>query len=240
MSNLKRKYEFINNFRQKMVRVASHDLKSPLSTMEGYVNLLLEGYYGEIPTRLNEILNKIADKMKDMRELIEDILDVASIEKEGLNRELDIIDPTPIINELYKDNKIIAERNKIEISIECPEAIPPVLSNRLRFIQIMQNLISNALKFTPEGGTIKLKVIPREVDILFVISDSGSGIPAEDIPYIFEEFYRVGTVKRKVKGSGLGLYIVKTIIDAQGGKIWVESTVGKGTTFYFTLRKPIL
>lgn len=236
--SVNKRYEQIDNFRQKMIYVASHDLKSPLSTIEGYVNLFLDGYCGEIPRKQAELLGKISSKIKDMRELINDILDAAHIEKEGLIKELEIIDPTPIVHQAYRENKIVAEKFNIEIRLDSPDQIPPIISNKLRFCQIIQNLISNAIKFTPENGTITIKVIPRDTDILFIVSDTGMGIPKEDLPFIFEEFYRSGHIKRRVKGSGLGLYIVKRIVDAQGGNIWVESEVGKGTQFYFSFKRP--
>ena len=230
--------ESIDDMRQRMINVASHDLKSPLAVIESYINIMLSGYIGNLNEKQEENLKKIQHRIVQMRELINEILDVASLQKDGIATELSPIDVLPILNELKEDMEMVASKNEVSLIFGYPNSIPLIFTSKNRFIQVVQNLITNAIKFTPRGGIVTMKVLPREDDVLFSISDTGIGIPPEDLENIFTEFYRVKALNNdKSKGSGLGLYIVKKIIDAHDGKIWVESEIGKGSTFYFTMKR---
>ncbi|GAB4288415.1 MAG: hypothetical protein Kow0090_00670 [Myxococcota bacterium] len=238
LARLNERLRRIDEIRARMVHVASHDLKAPLAAIEGYLNVMLGGYYGDVTEKQGEAIIRAIRRAEGMREFIDEILDVATIEKEGLKRELAPLDVTPLVEQLYEDFEILADDRKIELKFDYPKKIPEIVASKHRFIQVLQNLVSNAIKFTPNGGMVSVTVLPREDDVMFSVSDTGPGIAKEDIENIFTEFYRIRkSGEDDIQGTGLGLFIVKSIVSAHGGKIWAESEPGKGSVFHFTMKR---
>jgi two-component system phosphate regulon sensor histidine kinase PhoR len=183
-------------------------------------------------------MERMLVRMQGMREFINEILDVATLEKEGLKRELVAVDAAPLINQVAEDSSWLARDKQIELAFRGAAGLPPILAAPPRFVQVLQNLVTNAIKFTPPGGAVTVTVEPRADDVHFAVRDTGTGISKEDVRHVFTEFYRVKNVTQDgVPGSGLGLSIVKAIVSAHGGAVWVESEVGRGSTFHFTVQR---
>ena len=227
------KYE---NTRRGFVANVSHELRSPLTSMQGLVQGILDG---TIPRDQQEnYLNVVLDETKRLNYLINDLLDLSQIESGKLAFELKNID----VNELIRrclitfESKISAKDIEVEVEIKDEKQFVSADENRIK--QVMMNLIDNAVKFTPEGGTIKIFTSETSASIFVNVNNSGAAIEAEDLPYVFERFYKADkSHTRTQEGTGLGLSIVKKILVGHGQNIWVKSTPKDGTTFTFTLKK---
>ncbi len=227
------KYE---NTRRGFVANVSHELRSPLTSMQGLVQGVLDG---TIPAdQQKNYLNVVLDETKRLNFLINDLLDLSQIESGKLAFEFKNID----INELIRrclitfESKISAK--DIEVEVEINEEKQFVWADENRIKQVMLNLIDNAVKFTPQGGTIKIFTSETPASIFVNVNNSGGVIEPEDLPYVFERFYKADkSHTRTQEGTGLGLSIVKKILVGHGQNIWVKSAPQDGTTFTFTLKK---
>ena len=177
-----------------------------------------------------EVIERSARRMN---RLIQDLLDVATIEAGRLSVEHGRVPANQVIAESVEAQKTLAASASLELRLDAGPGLPEVWADRERLLQIFENLIGNAVKFTEPGGRITVGAAPREIDILFWVSDTGAGIEAEHAEHVFERFWQARKDSRL--GAGLGLPIVKGIVDAHGGHIWVESTPGRGSTFFFTI-----
>ncbi len=228
----KRKTEFVS--------AVSHELRTPLTSIKGYTSIILAGALGELPDEIKTRLEKIGLHANELTDLINDMLDISRIESGKVKMKFSPCDIKLIINSVQDIFALQFKQKKIDFQIELPQQLNQIMMDNSQIQRVFINLLSNALKFTPEGGTIKIRTKDTEESILVEVSDSGIGIPPESISHIFEEFYRVeNTINQNVKGTGLGLSLVKNIIEAHKGKIWVRSTPHIGTTFCFTLQKNI-
>lgn len=217
----------LDQLRQELVDNVTHELRSPLSYVRAYVGLMSVGELGEISRDQGEALKMIDRKTDNMLRLINDILEVEKIRPETLQLNEENI--SQIINQVYQSAKIAYMTNPVELVLDCHADDLMIEIDALRFEQVLLNLISNAMKFSPDGGnvTIACHVQPDEIQVS--VSDEGEGIPPDKMTRIFERFYRVPGIKQE--GIGIGLSIVKQIVEAHGGRIAVESEVGAGTTF---------
>ncbi|MBL6983357.1 MAG: PAS domain-containing sensor histidine kinase, partial [Anaerolineales bacterium] len=145
--------------------------------------------------------------------------------------------PRKLLAKAQERLSVQAERSKLTISLDCPKKLPRVRVDKPRLGQVLMNLLHNAIKFTPSSGSIILSAQAQDDVILFYVQDTGRGIPADDLPRVFERFYKIDPA-RSTGGTGLGLAVARHLVEAHGGKIWVESVEGEGSTFYFTI--PIL
>jgi signal transduction histidine kinase len=226
----------LDRLKTDFVGIVSHDFRTPLSTIMLAAKSLLRK---EVSTdRLREYLNIIVDQAGRLSLLAEDTLSIAKIESGQLNYQFKIVNVEAIIHEAVSMVKLSA-RHTFGSSIDMNCAYVRGDQNKLR--QVLQNLISNAVKYSPGGGQLSVRVVPSEEqadEILFSVTDEGLGIPAEYQGRLFQKYARVDTGEAgKIKGTGLGLWICREIIKAHGGKIWVESEVGKGSNFKFTLKR---
>jgi signal transduction histidine kinase len=220
------KSEFIAN--------ASHELRTPVTSLKVLVESLIDGAQ-EDPELRQSFLADIHREIDRMHALVNDLLDVAALEaRKGLERrELDAV---PVIEEAIATVLPQATQREIALERRIPSAPLSVTADRVRLRQILVNLLANAVKFTPNGGRVTLSASPGPDGVRFAVKDTGIGIPAKDLPHIFDRFYRVTRGRSRLQGgSGLGLTIVKQAIDAHEGEISVESTEGEGTTFTFRL-----
>jgi two-component system phosphate regulon sensor histidine kinase PhoR len=173
-----------------------------------------------------------------MLELLSRWLNLATFDPTKMAEHFQDVDLSEVAKESIKLLKSLAEERKVSINLETPDNLSPIKGNKISLEEIFNNLISNAVKYNKAGGWAKVKLYEQEQEVWAEISDNGSGIPEEHIPRIFDEFYRVdGRRNAPVKGSGLGLSIVKKMVDAHGGIISVESRYGKGTTFRISFPK---
>ena len=225
-----------NRAKSTFLSMVSHELRTPLSVVRGYLSLILEGKIGPDPERILEAL-RVADKRaRHLQHLIEELLDLSRIESGRLSLHKEPIAVGKHVREVVEMFRDDQDRRKLSIEIEIPEALPDALADHDKVHQIFTNFLSNAVKFTGEGGRIVVRGRVAGSMLEFVVADSGIGIPADKISRVFDKFYQVDSSdKRMYPGTGLGLAIVKMIVTALGGTVRVESHVGEGSTFTFTL-----
>jgi signal transduction histidine kinase len=226
----------LDRLKTDFVGIVSHDFRTPLSTIMLAAKSLLRKEVNA--DRLREYLNIIVDQAGRLSLLAEDTLSIAKIESGQLSYQFKIVNVEGIIQEAVSMVKISA-RHSFNSSIEMSCSYVRGDQNKLR--QVLQNLISNAVKYSPAGGQIRVSVVPSEEqpdEVLFTVSDEGLGIPEEYLGKLFQKYARVDTGEAgKIKGTGLGLWICREIIKAHGGKIWVDSEVGKGSKFNITVKR---
>ncbi|MGH7664706.1 MAG: sensor histidine kinase [Gemmatimonadaceae bacterium] len=219
--------------RDDMLGVVAHDLRNPLSTVLMGTELLLEGMQqGEHEQERSqlEIVQRAADRMN---RLIQDLLDVKRIESGRLSMERRSVAFESVVREAAEMLRPIATAASLRLDTELPDDLPSISADPLRIQQVLSNLVGNAIKFTPAGGRIAIRVEEKDTEILCSVTDTGPGIAPDAIPHIFGRFWQGNVTDRR--GIGLGLAISKGIIEAHRGRIWVESTLGAGTTFMFSL-----
>jgi two-component system phosphate regulon sensor histidine kinase PhoR len=232
----------LEKIRQDFVANVSHELRTPLTTIKGYTETLLDGALKEeVAPEFLQIIQKHADRLT---KIVEDLLILSKIETKEFQLKVEAISLPNLMDDIIEFVKESAENKKISLSRnEIPSSLV-VKADRSRLEQILINLLDNAIKYTPEGGRVVVSAVERDSgEIQFSVEDNGIGISKGDLSRIFERFYRVDKGRSKeLGGTGLGLSIVKHLVQAHGGRVWVESQMGKGSTFYFTLstaRSPI-
>lgn len=224
--------------RRNMISLVSHELRSPLAATVQYLEVILGGYAGKISSEANNMIDRCNLRLKEMLELLSRWLSLATFDPNKMAEHFQDISLSEAATESIELLKSLAEEKKVSLSLQTPEDLPPIKGSKVPLEEIFNNLISNAIKYNKEGGWAKVKLYERDQEVWVEISDSGSGIPGEHLPRIFDEFYRVdGRRNAPIKGSGLGLSIVKKMVDAHGGMIDVESRVGEGTTFRISFPK---
>ena len=218
--------------RDDVLAVVAHDLRNPLNTVSMAVSLMLESTPPERvqERRQVEIVRRAADRMNRM---IQDLLDVKRMESGRLAIDVKAESPVSLINDTIDMLRPIASGSTIRLEANVEEGLPQVLADSARIQQVLSNLVGNAVKFTPRNGRVSITAEPADGEVRFGVIDTGPGIPAEQLPHIFGRFWQAQPSDRR--GIGLGLAIAKEIVEAHKGKIWVESHVGLGSTFYFTL-----
>jgi signal transduction histidine kinase len=221
--------------RRGLLTVASHDLKAPISAAQSYLMALRDGYMGDITENQREVVEKILERLRSLHVFIADILSLQAIDAGEMKDEMKPVDMVALIEEVVEsyrdqfDSKEIEPQMKIGPGPLLVEAIPE------RLIQMMNNLVSNAIKYTPKKGRIVIEATESDRLLTFAVKDNGIGIEASDIPKLFDEFFRAGAVKTTYEGTGVGLAIVRRIIEFHGGRVWVESELGVGSNFFFEL-----
>ncbi|MFC1874399.1 sensor histidine kinase [Chloroflexota bacterium] len=222
----------------RFIGIAAHDLKAPLTAIQGFLWVMLGGFAGEISAKQKNMLERSTRRITELLTLISDLLDIPRIETGQLVQEMKETSLRQIIKSSLESQQSLAGEKGIKIKTEIPGKLPKIKGSAPRLQQVMTNLINNAINYTPEG-TITVSVKEQAKDLLVEVTDTGIGIPHDDMPRLFEDFFRAGNVE--TKGTGLGLSISKRIIEAHGGKIWVESPCSEtktGTKFSFALPKP--
>jgi signal transduction histidine kinase len=230
----------LDRMKAEFVSVASHELKTPLSVIKGYVSLLRDEVYGEVPDEQKKILIAVGDQTDRLARLVQQLLDVSRFEAGGGRLEVREIDLRAFLAELTTSFEVLAFQNDIDFALEVDETFPATMEGDPdRLNEVVGNLLSNAFKFTDRGGTIRLRALPsrrNEPAVVIEVIDTGVGIPADMLPRIFEKFFQVeNQAQPKSVGSGLGLAISREIVEGHGGTISAESQVGQGTTFRVVL-----
>ncbi len=231
----KRKHaELVAQAREEVLGVVAHDLRNPLGLIVTTTELLQEEDLE--PSRRQQILDIAMRAGKQMNRLIDDLLDTVHIESGKFLLALEDVEVCSILRQAEETFRPIAERRSIKLTASSPGGEIWVRADPLRVSQVLANLIGNALKFTPENGSVTYSAAVSGADVEFRVTDTGPGISPEQREHLFEQFWQAR--KNDMRGVGLGLTIAKGIIDAHGGRIWCESTVGGGSTFSFTLPTP--
>jgi two-component system phosphate regulon sensor histidine kinase PhoR len=219
------------------VAAASHELRTPLTSIRGFVATLLQagegGFDWETQAEFLEIVDTEAERLG---QLLDDLLNTARIES-GMAIQFNFqgVDLNLVIKGVVKLQSSYVRGHTIEV--EC-EGLPPVQADEAKIIQVLNNLLGNAIKYSPNGGTITISAAEEDGGVRISVSDQGMGIPKEALSKMFQRFYRVeGSHMVGIKGTGLGLYLIKHLIDGHNGRIWVESEFGQGSTFSFWIPK---
>jgi signal transduction histidine kinase len=218
--------------RDDLLAIVSHDLKNPLSIILLQIDMMAKAG-GDDRRRSKTNLQAIQRAARRMDHLIQDLLDTASIEAGKLSVEPRPLEVAPLVAEVLDAMKPLAASKGLQLDNKIPTDLPEVLADAARLQQVFTNLLGNAIKFTPPGGTITIRAEATAETVQFSVADTGPGIAAEDLPHLFDRFWQAQRTARM--GTGLGLAIVQGIVVAHGGRIWAESKVGAGSAFFFTL-----
>ncbi|MFO7538312.1 MAG: ATP-binding protein [Chloroflexota bacterium] len=227
----------VNQIKSLFVSMAAHDLRTPLTTIFGFADMLLEDLQLEDEVK-REILAVIRAQSERLSRLIADLLDIERIEQGQLILKPTECDLNGITYEVLESLKPLYESRHLLMEIDLPEPPLQLCGDAARIWQILYNLINNAIKYTSEKGLVKIEIYPEQDEVILKVTDSGRGMTAEQLERLFDLYYRTVEAKAsRVLGSGLGLYIVKTMVEAHNGEVKVASELGKGTMF--TVRLPL-
>jgi signal transduction histidine kinase len=220
---------------ERILSVIFHDLKAPLAAAESYNRLLLDGFVGELSEEQKNIIQRSSKRLSDLLNLISNMIDFSRVDfGEFRTEEVSLM---KVLEDCTETMRPLAVEKGLQLSVVLPRQLPTIIGNAGRLKQVMTNLLSNAIKFTPSGG-ITVRAKDEKDDVRVDVIDTGVGIPTEDLPKVFDGFYKGLDVEKR--GAGLGLSISKKIIEGHGGKIWATSPTpetGKGTRFTFVLPK---
>ncbi len=223
----------IDRLKSEFINTVSHDLRSPLTAILGYVDLLER--VGPLNDAQREFIQRVQISVESITGLVNDLLELGRIEA-GVDSQKEMIRLDSLVQLTAETLEVQINEKRQKLTLEIPPGKPLELrGNPIRLRQMLDNLLGNAIKYTPEGGEIIVELEEQAEQIILRVTDTGPGIPPSDQPHIFEKFYRASNVPKGVGGSGLGLAIVKSIVDNHHGRIWVESILGKGSTFVVVL-----
>ena len=227
----------LERVRRDFVANVSHELRTPLTAIKGYTETLLDGEIQD-PLQVREFLSVIDKHAERLSLIVEDLLSLSRIESADFKPSLQPVSLKRLAERIVGIISDMTRKKLITLTLNIPEDIPKILADELLLEQAMLNLIDNAVKYTREGGTVTLSAQSKGSEVEVSVSDTGIGIASEHLPRIFERFYRVDKGRSREMGeTGLGLSIVKNIIEKHGGKVWAESELNEGSTFFFTLHK---
>lgn len=231
------RYRRATNTLTYFLSIVSHELRSPLAAIENYLQLIHEGFAGEINSKQERMIKRSILRVLDLRALIGDVVDLARMRPEQIQADFEWFDPGEVGIESIEDARLAAAEKDIKIQVEPPPKFEPIVGARRRMRQVFTNLLNNAVKFAPQGSTVAFRAHYDQENVIFEVEDQGPGIPQEEIPHIFEDFYRASNVG-ETTGAGLGLSIAKKIIDAHNGKIIVTNMSNGESGTLFTVVIP--
>lgn len=227
----------VDRMKSEFISLASHQLRTPLSAIKTYTHMLSDGYMGELNSAQKKSLSTIIAASNRMNELISTLLNITRIESGTIAVTPKTVNFAKVIDEVLPELELMAQHKTIDLKRKVQgTASLNIRTDSLIVKEVVTNLVSNAIKYTPENGEVSITIRPRRDDILVKVTDSGWGIPLHAQEQIFSKFFRApNIVKRETTGTGLGLYLVKGLLDTLGGQIWFSSVEGEGTSFFFTL-----
>ena len=225
-------FKELDKMKNDFVNSISHDLRSPLTAIMGYIDLIAR--VGETNERQKEFIRRVQTNVENMTDMIEALLELGRIGA-GFDLQKEPVDFTQVIGNALQGIQHQIETKSQTVLTDLPMVLPPVSGNPLRLRQMVANLLENANKYTPRGGQIDVRVRLDSGQIMLEVVDSGVGIPAAEQPFVFEKLFRASNIAEETTGTGLGLAIVKSIVESHGGRLWFESTMGKGSTFTVVL-----
>lgn len=227
-----------NKMKSEFVSAVSHELRTPLTSIKGYASILSQEKLGPIPEAVKERLERINKHTNSLTELIDGLLDISRIESGKIEMKMEELKIRGLIDTVFDVVRPQAKEKDIEIKVDIPAEVTQLWADKGQIERVLLNLLNNAIKFTSEGGKVIIRAMEKDGYVQIDVSDTGIGIAETDLKKIFTEFYRADNpINQKIKGTGLGLSLTRRIIEANKGKIWVTSKLGKGSTFSFTLPK---
>lgn len=238
LEKLNEELKNLNKMKSDFISAVSHELRTPLTSIKGYASILMAGKLGDVLPAQKERLEKIDKHSNSLVHLINNLLDIARIESGKVQMEIKDISIKEILDSIVDIITPQVKEKNISLKVTSNIKFDKIKADQVQLERALLNLLSNAVKFTPEKGRVLIDIQEKDDDIQFSIEDTGIGIPSQDIPKVFQEFFRAdNALDQKIKGSGLGLSLVKKIVEAHKGKIWFNTELGKGTRFTFTLPK---
>lgn len=228
------KLKVVDKMKSDFFSSMSHELRTPLTSIKEGINLLREGVGGTIPEKQKRLLAILSEESKRLIDLVSSLLDLSKMEAGMMTYHFEPGTLAPLIEKAAMEVVPLIEARKITLKTKVDEKLPVIKTDREKILQVLRNLIGNAVKFTPEGGQVRIvaRLVNREVEV--TVSDTGPGIKKENLTTIFEKFHQAPFKNsNRVKGTGLGLAIVKHVITAHGGRVWAESELGQGSSFIF-------
>jgi len=223
----------IETMRRDFISNVSHELRTPLAALKALTETLQTGAL-EDPPAARRFLEQMEIEVDSLSLLVNELFELSRIESGRVPLNLAATQPIDIVAPAVERLRLQAERNGLSLLVDCPDDLPAVLADAPRIQQVLVNLLHNAIKFTASGGQVAVRAMRQDQAVQFCVSDSGIGISPDDLPRIFERFYKVDR-SRASSGTGLGLAIARHLVESHGGRIWAESQVGKGSTFNFTI-----
>jgi signal transduction histidine kinase len=227
--------ELASQHKSQFLANMSHELRTPLNAILGYAELIEDNIYGEVPGKIREVLERVQNNGRHLLGLINDVLDLSKIEAGQLTLSISDYSMQEVVQTVVSATEALATEKQLAITIIIAEGLPIGEGDERRITQVLLNLVGNAIKFTDAGG-VSVDVSASDGTFQLAVADTGPGIAAADQAVVFEEFRQLdGSSVRTKGGTGLGLAISKRIVEMHGGRIWVESEPGRGSTFRFTL-----
>ena len=235
------RYQSATNTLTYFLSIVSHELRTPLAAIQNYLQTILGGFAGELNPKQKKMLNRCVIRVTDLSGLISDVVDLARMRPEQIQADFEWFDPGEVGRESIEDSRLAASEKNIQIQIQPPAEFKPIVGSRRRMRQVFTNLLNNAIKFSPPDSIVQFKAWYEEDYLIFEVEDRGPGIPPEDIPYIFTDFFRASNVG-DTSGAGLGLSIAKKIMDAHKGDIQINNLTaqdGSNIGSRFTVHIPL-
>lgn len=219
--------------RRDFISNVSHELRQPLAAIKLLSETLLDGAFDDLPSA-KHFLQQIDNEVDSLNNLVNELLELSRAEAGHINLDLRAVNPLDLLKKIQERLHLLAEQDHIDLVIDCPPGLPLIKADKLRLEQVLMNLVHNAIKFSHPGGEILMKAEVGEAELIFSVHDDGIGISEEDLPLVFERFFKADRSRSGV-GTGLGLSVARYMVEAHGGKIWAESRHGIGSTFFFTI-----
>ncbi len=226
-----------NRMRANFVSMVSHELRTPLNSVHGFIDLLLQGHMGELTEEQQKYLGYAQEGVQQLISIVEDILFMTRSDSGQFEVKPQEVNARMLMRQIVSSLQIQARKAEVVLRTDIASPVPMLYVDPQRMKQVLNNLVTNAIKYTPPGGTVTIRALPYNGHFArIIVADTGTGIPAEDRPHIFERFYQSHhSSQSKVGGYGLGLTIAKLIVEQHGGRIDFDSVLDEGTTFYFTV-----
>jgi signal transduction histidine kinase len=226
----------LDRMKDAFLSMVTHELRTPLTVISGITEMLETGIYGELTAEQAEHIHQIATQATRLRQLVNDLLDLSKMEAGMMRLRREVLDPRSIVEAVIEQLVTVAAQSGVTLSNRVRHDLPDVYCDGQRIEQVLTNLITNAIKFTSSGGQVIITAEAGSDGVRFCVADTGQGIPPEATTRIFDKFFQVqSSTETRTKGTGLGLTIVRHIVELHGGEVSIESTPGKGSRFYFSL-----
>lgn len=230
------KLQAVDKMKSDFFSAMSHELRTPLTSIKEGTSLLLEGVGGDTTERQRKLLTIIAEESNRLITQVNSLLDLSKMEEGMVHFNFAQEDIIPLLHKAAAETELLAAAKNITLQMEHAPELSPIRMDRERMLQVLRNLIGNAVKFTPHGGRVKVSARPVAEGLMVEVSDTGPSIPKEKLLVIFEKYHQIPLAdSNQIKGTGLGLAIVKHIITSHGGRVWAESEQGRGSSFMFVL-----